>query len=304
MGRAPSTKAFRFRFRHTVHAWREQGNLLSPALAPGNASHKQRKESERRKYHEKIAILNIKGGVAKTTSALAISQILNDEYKQRVLLIDADQQGNTTRTLLPDAEINCGTAELLTSKEPLPYEELIRPSEYGIHVIGAGFKLMEANKACMLDTTRPQQLRFKRALKQIAAEDKFDYCIIDCPPDISMAAINALAIADDVLIPIRADKYGFDGLNYMMNTIEELRESNEKLQLAGCFLTMTSERTNLAQFAKEVLTAVGVPAMKTSIRQCTKVGESTFGKPLMRYAPRCTAAEDYRALVKEYLKGE
>lgn len=252
---------------------------------------------------KKIAILNIKGGVAKTTSALAISQILNDEYKQRVMLIDADQQGNATRTLLPDAEINCGTAELLTSKQPLPYSELVHESEYGISVIGANFALMEANKACMLDATRPQQLRFKRALKQLDVDSKFDYCIVDCPPDISMAAVNALAIADDVLIPIRADKYGFDGLDYMKNTIDEIRESNENLRLAGCFLTMTNERTNLAQFSKELLAGWDVPAMKTAIRQCTKVGESTFDEPLMRYAPHCTAAEDYRALVKEYLEG-
>lgn len=252
---------------------------------------------------KKIAILNIKGGVAKTTTALAIGQILADDYKKSVLLIDADQQANATRTLLPKTEINCGTAELLTAREILPEWDLIHRSEYGIDVIGASFDLMGANKACMLDATRPQQMRFKRQLNRPSIQDNYDYCIIDCPPDISIAAINALAIADDVLVPIRADKYGFDGLDYVRNTIDEIRESNEKLRLAGCFLTMTNERTNLVQYSKAVLQSMGVPAMKTTIRSCTRVGESTFDAPLIRYAPHCTAAEDYRTLVKEYLEG-
>lgn len=249
-----------------------------------------------------IAILNIKGGVAKTTSALAISQILTDDYGKNVLLIDADQQANATRTLLPDEEISCGTAELLTARDILPYWELIHRSDYGIDVIGASFDLMGANKTCMLDATRPQQLRFKKQLNQPSIQNNYDYCIIDCPPDISMAAINALAMADDVLVPIRADKYGFDGLLYVMNTINEIRECNEKLHLAGCFLTMTNDRTNLAQFSKELLHQIGVPSMKTTIRACTRVGESTFEMPLMRFAPNCTAAIDYRALVNEYLE--
>lgn len=249
-----------------------------------------------------IVIHNIKGGVAKTTSALAIGQTLADDYGKNVLLIDADQQANATRTLLPKAEITCGTAELLTAKDILPEWELIHRSEYGIDVIGASFDLMGANKSCMLDVTRPQQMRFKKQLDRPSIQDTYDYCVIDCPPDISMAAINALAIADDVLVPIRADKYAFDGLDYVRNTIDEIRESNKKLRLAGCFLTMTNDRTNLAQYSKAVLQSMGVPAMKTTIRSCTRVGESTFNKPLMRYAPRCTAAEDYRALVKEYLE--
>lgn len=249
-----------------------------------------------------IAILNIKGGVAKTTSALAISQILTDDYGKNVLLIDADQQANATRTLLTDEKITCGTAEMLTARDILPEWELIHRSDYGIDVIGASFDIMKANKDCMLDATRPQQQRFKKQLNRPSIQDNYDYCIIDCPPDISMAAINALAMADDVLVPIRADKYGFDGLHYVRNTIKEIRDCNEKLRLAGCFLTMTNDRTNLAHFSKEVLQTVGVPAMKTTIRSCTRVGESTFGTPLMRYAPNCKAAIDYRALVNEYLE--
>lgn len=251
-----------------------------------------------------VTILNVKGGVAKTTSALAIAEVLTDEYKKRVLLMDADQQGNATHTLLPGAEIECGTAELLTAKELIPAQEVILHSEYGIDVIGGSFRLMDADKLCMLDTTRPQQFRFRRQLRQHEISETYDYCIIDCPPDLSMAAVNALAASDRALVPIRADRYGFDGMQYVVNIIEEMRECNDALRLAGCFLTVTDPRTNVAQYSKDLLNGIGVPALKTTIRSCTKVGESTFvGKPLMRYAPNCTAAQDYRALVKELFGG-
>lgn len=251
-----------------------------------------------------IAILNIKGGVAKTTSAIAIGQVLNRDYGKRVLLIDADQQGNATRLLLPNGQSNVGTADMLTARELLPADELVDHSPYGLDVIGADFRLVEANKACMLDATRPQQFRFKRQLMRSEITESYDCCLIDCPPDISMAAINSLAIADDVLIPVRADKYGLDGLSYVVNVIRELQDCNERLTLRGCFLTVVNRKTNLAQYVDELLQTCGVPAMKTCIRACTKVGESTFQSPLLTYAPHCTAAEDYRALVRELLKGE
>ncbi len=253
-----------------------------------------------------ISILNVKGGVAKTTSALAIAQILRDDYAQRVLLIDADQQGSATHTLLPEAEIRCGTAELLLAKDSIPASEAVLPTEYGVDVIGGSFRLMEADKLCMLDTTRPQQFRLRRQLRQPEISETYDYCIIDCPPNVNIAAVNALAASDEALVPIRADRYGFDGMEYVVNIIEEMRESSERLRLAGCFLTVTDPRTNVAQYSAALLEEkTGVPALKTAIRSCTKVNESTFaGVPLMRYAPNCTAAQDYRALVKELLEGE
>ena len=151
-----------------------------------------------------IAILNIKGGVGKTTSALAISQILSDEYSKRVLLVDADGQGSATRALLPegdnvsDSEIGC--AELLTAREFLSPSNFILKSEYGIDFVPGGFRLMEANRACLLDGTRPQQSRFRRQLRRPVIEDAYDYLIVDCPPDISMAAVNALTLCEELQI--------------------------------------------------------------------------------------------------------
>ena len=247
-----------------------------------------------------ISFINIKGGVAKTTSAIAFAQILLSVYGQRVLVIDADQQANTTQTLGVNHP-NISTADLLTKRGPFAKEAILH-TKYGVDLIGASFDLMAANKAVMLDVTRPQQFRFKSQLK--AVEDLYDYCIIDCPPDISMSVINALAMTDDVLVPIRADRYGFDGLSYVADAIREMRECNPSLRLAGSFLTMYQRGTNLSEYSKKALDALGVPAMNTVIRASVKVGESTFEKPLMSYAPKCTAADDYRALVAEYLSKE
>ncbi len=243
-----------------------------------------------------ISFLNIKGGVGKTTSTLAFAVMLAAEHHKRVLVIDIDKQANSSKAL------DCyggqyTTADLLTAKEPIA-RDAIQHSPYGIDVISAGWDLMKANQDVLLDVTRPQQFRLKKQLENIGSS--YDYCIIDCPPDINMATINALAITDDVLIPIRVDKYGFDGLEYVCEAVAELRDFNPALTLRGCFLTQYQPNTNLSVSGAELLhNDLGLCAMNTVIRSTVKVGESTFYKPLLAYKPHCTASEDYRALLNE-----
>ena len=245
-----------------------------------------------------IAFLNIKGGVAKTTSAIAVAQLLATEHGKRVLVLDTDAQANTTRTLTKELP-TLTTADLMTSRSLVAKDAVIR-TEYGVDLIGSSFALMNANKAVMLDGTRPQQLRLRRQLAEL--EGDYDYCIVDCPPDISMTVINVLAACDDVLVPIRADKYGFDGLSYVVDAINEVQEYNPKLRLAGCFLTMYQKGTNLSAYTRELLALMGEKAMKSAIRSSVKVGEATFDKPLISYAPKSAVAQDYRELLIEYLK--
>ena len=247
-----------------------------------------------------VSFINVKGGVAKTTSTIAFAQILALEHGKRVLVVDVDKQANTTRTLA-DTTPALTTADLLTSRELIASDAVIK-TEYGIDLIGSSFDLMQANKSVMLDTTRPQQFRLRRQLKEL--ENSYDYCIIDCPPDLNVGVINALAASCDVLVPIRCDKYGFDGLSYAIEAINEVQEINPDLKLTGCFLTMYQKGTNLSTFTKTLLETMGDKAMKTVIRSSVKVGEATFQKPIISYAPKCTVADDYRLLVKEYLKGQ
>lgn len=247
-----------------------------------------------------IAFLNIKGGVGKTTSTLAFAMLLHEEYGQRVLVLDCDKQANSTKSL------GCygapyTTASLLTEKENV-VEAAVQHSPFGIDIIGANWDLMKANQDVLLDVTRPQQYRIKKQLEPI--RQNYDYCLIDCPPDINMATINALAISDDVLIPIRVDKYGFDGLEYVTQAVQEMQDFNPALYLRGCFLTQYQPNTNLSVSGFQLLqNELGLHGMNTAIRMTVKVGESTFYEPLLSYAPHCTATEDYRLLLNEYLEG-
>ena len=213
-----------------------------------------------------LSFFGIKGGIAKTVSSLAFAQILHNDYSMRVLLIDIDKQASSSKTLGCYTPDGLTSADLLTAKDVI-IEKVIRHSEYGIDVIPANFELIRANKEVLLDTLHPQQLRFKRQLEAI--RDKYDYFIIDYPIDDNMAVVNALNI-----------------------------------QLRGCFATMYV-RSNLYKEGMNALSdSLGLKFLKTPIRQTVKVGESTFEKPLMSYAPNCSAAEDYKKLVAEYLSLE
>ena len=246
-----------------------------------------------------ISFINIKGGVAKTTSAIAFATLLVREHEKRVVVLDCDKQGNATTALIKSTEISgLTTADLLLDKNADIHDAIIH-TEYGIDLIPADFNLLEANRKVLFETTS-RELRLKRQLDRISEE--YDYCIIDCPPDVNIGVTNALAASDYVLIPIRADIYGFNGLNYTFDAVQEAQEINPNLKIAGCFLTMLQSNTLLALAARASLSQVGEYEMSSYIRNSTKVGESTFTDPLIISSPRSSVAEDYRALLNEFLE--
>lgn len=246
-----------------------------------------------------ISFINIKGGVAKTTSAIAFATLLAYEHNKRVLLLDCDKQGNATTALIKHDKITgLTTADLLLDKN-IDVKNAIINTYYEVDLIPADFGLLEANRKVLFETTS-REFRLKRHLERIS--DKYDYCIIDCPPDVNICVTNALAASDYVLIPIRADSYGFNGLNYTFDAVQEAQEINPDLKIAGCFLTMLQSNTLLAIAARTSLSQVGEYEMHSYIRNSTKVGESTFTDPLIISSPRSTVAEDYRALLNEFLE--
>lgn len=211
-----------------------------------------------------ISIINLKGGVAKTLTAGSMAHILAVYHKKRVLLIDNDKQGNTSKA-------------------------------FGVHSYD------RANLEVMMDSTRPQQTRLRAALDTIAGD--YDYCIIDNAPDINISTINALVASDDVIIPIKIDKYAFDGLAELKEQIEDTRDDlNPRLRLAGCLITCF-QRTDADKQGEEWLRAQPeYPVFDTHIRYSEKVTESTFSEsPIAEYSRRSGAATDYIAFVREYL---
>lgn len=248
-----------------------------------------------------ISVINLKGGVAKTISVINIAHIMATVHGKRVLLIDNDKQGNTSKFFGVHSYEEASIAELLT-KKTFNVDDVIKFTRYeNLDVIQANMTLLKANKDILLDVSRPQQTRLKKALKEV--DNIYDYCIIDNAPDINMSVINALVASDDVLIPIKVDNFAFDGLAEIIDQIEDVKEFNEKINFAGCFITMF-QRNNVNLQGLEWLRENGQYTLfNTIIRKTVKVDETTFaGKPLHAYAKNCTAAIDYRNLVEEYLE--
>lgn len=246
-----------------------------------------------------ISIINLKGGVAKTVSAINIAYTLVAVHGKRVLLIDNDKQGNTSKFFgLYDPESE-GLSELLTVRG-LDVDNVIRKTAYeGLDVITANMNLLRANKEILMDVSRPQQTRLRKKLEQI--KERYDYVIIDNAPDINMTVVNALVASDDVFVPIKVDQFSFDGLEQIMEQIDDVSEFNSDIRFAGCFITMY-QRSSVNQQGAELLEQQGYPMFTTRIRKTVKVDEMTFtGKPLLKYAKRSTACVDYVALVNEYL---
>lgn len=247
------------------------------------------------------SIINLKGGVAKTISAVNIAHILAVVHNKRVLLIDNDKQGNASKMFGLHSYDNRCIAEVMIERSP-NLNEIIAHTEYqNLHLIPANMNLLRANLQVLLDTTRPQQTRIRTALKGIA--DQYDYCIIDNAPDINISTINALVASDDVLIPIKIDKFAFDGLAELKEQIENTQEElNPDLKLKGCFVT-SYQRNEVNRQGEEWLhSQQDYPLFQTHIRKTEKVDESTFAAtPIIEYSRRCGAAMDYINLVNEYL---
>lgn len=249
-----------------------------------------------------ISIISLKGGVAKTTTAVNMAYILAAVHKKKVLVIDNDKQGNASKAFdRYDTEDKNTIARAMLERN-FDVSEIIKKTNYeGIDIITANMDLLEANLKTVVDAGRQQQTRFKKALAAV----NYDFCIIDNAPDINMSIINALVMTNDVIMPIFMDQYSFDGLNILLEQIGQVQEDfNEALNFAGCLVTQY-QNNDVNNQNIEKLQARGLPVYTQKIRRTEKkVSESTFAKkPLVEYSVRCGAAQDYKKFVVEYLGG-
>lgn len=250
-----------------------------------------------------VSIINLKGGVAKTTSSVNMAHIMAAVHKKRVLLIDNDKQGNASKFLNRHNYDKPGIAELMTQRKP-DMSSVIQKTEFeNLDIITANMNLLTANLKVMLDQQRPQQIRLKKALQEVA--DGYDYCIIDNAPDINISTINALVASDDVMIPITIDDFALDGLKELKEQIDNTREDlNQDLRLCGCFITQYDRQNEADRQGEAYLRNMGeYHVFETHIRRTAKMKPSTFERePIILYSSRCGAAHDYKDLVEEYLK--
>lgn len=249
-----------------------------------------------------ISIINLKGGVGKTVSAINIAHILAANYKARVLLIDNDKQGNASKFFELHSYDLPSVADVLTGRA-MPIAEVVRHSQYDrLDLVPANMGLLTANSSLLVDTSRTRDYRMRSSLEAVA--DHYDWCVIDNAPDINISVINALMASDDVLIPVKIDRFAFDGLQELVEQIDDIRTSNDRLRLAGCFFTMYQRNRVSREGDDWMRQEQPDPVFETQIRNTVKVTETTYaGRPLLDYSPNCTASKDYLRLVAEYLEG-
>lgn len=246
-----------------------------------------------------IAVINMKGGCAKTTTTVNMAHILAKDYGKRVLVIDNDKQGNLSKACGVWSYDNLSLADILTGEAGIT--EVIQTTQNPLlNAVPANMHLLTANLMVIKDEEREQAIILKNQLEEVA--DAYDYCIIDCPPDINISVINALVAADEVIIPIKIDGYAFDGMDELEEQINNAKQLNPKLKLRGCLVTMFYNR-DVCRQGEEWLQNQRYPVFKTHIRRTEKADEVTFtNESLMEYSPRSGAARDYKAFVKEYLE--
>lgn len=246
-----------------------------------------------------IAIINLKGGVGKTVTAINTAAILAAERVQRVLVIDADSQGNTTEFLQRDKLHPATLADLLRDRGvPVIEKSKLR----GIDLICANEELMDldltkvetgsASATCLRDLLSVEQ----------GVGGNYDFCIIDCPPAFNAASCAALVAADEAIVPMKLDAFSLRGMDNVLRQIKNMQKINPRLRLAGILPTMWYRSDNIVQ-AERMLKSSNLP-MFGRIRRTPKVDDSTFGQePLIVSSSRSAAACDYRRFVEELIGG-
>lgn len=250
------------------------------------------------------AILNLKGGVAKTTTAVNMAAILARDYQSRVLLIDADSQCNTTEFFGADPTDGNLAGLLRHAKDGqdpvLLAMDCIQSTRFrNVDILAGDESLMDMDLSQVkLGTANANILC---ALTEVVA-GMYDYILIDCPPAFNAASAAALIAADDVIIPIKLDAFSLRGMGNLMRQIKNMRQINPKLRLAGCLPTMWYRNSQITD-AETQLRQAGLPVFH-HIRRSDKVDDMTFRQdPLLVTSPNSGAGVDYRRFVAEYVKG-
>ena len=246
-----------------------------------------------------MAIVNQKGGVGKTTTAVNLATALAAVHK-KVLLIDFDPQGNAS------------TGFGIESREKTSYDvvlndisvaESVQPTAVpGLFIIPSTIDLSGAEIEMV--SLMQREFRLKRAIQNAPG---YDYILIDCPPSLGLLTINALVAADAVLIPLQCEFYALEGLSHLMRTVELVRANlNAGLEIQGIVLTMYDRRNKFTeQIENDVRSYFGDTVYNSVIPRNIRMSEApSHGKPALIYDMRCPGSQAYIQLASELLKRE
>ena len=247
-----------------------------------------------------IAVVNQKGGVGKTTSAVNLAAAVGQRGKS-VLLVDIDPQGNATSGMgLNKRELAKSSYDVIINGTPA--KEVIKHTEFdGVDVLPANMNLAGAELELVDSSKRESNL--KNALLLVKGE--YDFIFMDCPPSLGLITLNALCAADTVLVPIQCEYYALEGLSQLMNTVRLVRMNlNPVLDVEGVVMTMYDKRTNLSgQVVGEVKKFFRNKVYETIIPRSVRLGEApSFGLPITLYDAKCNAAKAYISLAEELIE--
>jgi chromosome partitioning protein len=247
-----------------------------------------------------ITIVNQKGGVGKTTSAVNIAAGLA-VLEKKTLLIDFDPQGNATSGVgLDKDKLELQVYDALIGKVPLK-DTILPTSTDNLWCVPGNVDLTGAEIELVHEFAREHKLR--EALQPILNE--YEYIIIDCPPSLGLLTVNALTAASDILVPIQCEYYALEGVSQLLSTIRLIQKNlNPSLNIIGILLTMFDRRVNLSsQVAKEVRRYFKEKVFRTIIPRNIKLTEApSFGKPIFLYDIRSPGAMSYLELAQEIIE--
>ncbi len=246
-----------------------------------------------------VSVVNQKGGVGKTTTAVNLAASVAAEG-YRVLLVDFDPQGNAssavgypkdrvTHTVYDAIVGNVAFADVIVPTEI----ETLRLAPTTMELVGAEIELI---------SSEGRERFLANLLDQVS--DQYDYILIDCPPSLGILTLNALVAANSVVVPMQAEYFAMEGLSALLTTIERIRASfNPNLQLEGIIFCMYDPRTNLAgQVRGEVEEHMGDRVFRTLIPRNVRLSEApSHGKPVLLYDLRCAGSQSYLKLAREFV---
>ena len=245
-----------------------------------------------------IAIANQKGGCGKTTTSVNLSAALAQSGK-RVLLIDLDPQGHATLGVGFEPEGFEKTIYDVIVDPLTPLESVIVETKFdGLHLAASNVLLSGAEPEITPRYGREYLLR--QAIEKL--DDRYDFCIIDCSPSLSLLTLNALVASSDVIIPVQTHYYALEGLRQLLETISVVRERfNNSLSIRGVLLTFFESRTLLSQHVRrETKEYFGKLVLNTVIHRCVRLAEApSAGEPILTYDSKCKGAKEYMALAEE-----
>ncbi len=243
-----------------------------------------------------IAIVNQKGGVGKTTTAVSISAMLSRDY--RVLLVDLDSQANATGGLGVSKQSTLSTYQLILDDKVNLAKVSIRTNYPKLHLVPSDSDLSGAEVELV---PRPKR---EYILKEKLSNSEYDYVVIDCPPSLGLLTINALTAASVVIIPVQTEYYALEGLGQLLNTIQAVKRStNPDLTIMGVLMTMYDSRNALSgQVKTEVENYFNDLVFKTVIPRNVRLAEApSFGKTIFEYDKRSKGSKAYKALTREII---